>query len=177
MGEEEKKEWEDLIVLDADPVEAVALTYDSERKLVKYQKIGGDACTPRRGSAQAAGYDVHSAVNKEIPLEKTVHFPSNIITKPEPGWCLKLYNRSGLAANHLVGILGGPMVIDSDYRGIVMVPLHNFSKEKPYQVKKGDRIAQVLIERCYKIYWDHDEKLQETEPTARGSEGFGSTGR
>ena len=68
------------------------------------------------------------------------------------------------------------MVIDSDYRGIVMVPLHNFSKEKPYQVKKGDRIAQVLIERCYKIYWDHDKKLQETEPTTRGSGGFGSSG-
>ena len=69
------------------------------------------------------------------------------------------------------------MVIDSDYRGIVMVPLHNFAKEKPYQVKKGDQIAQVLIKRCYKIYWDHDGKLQETEPTARGSGGFGSTGR
>ena len=177
MGEEEKKEQEDLIVLDADPVEVVVLTYDSEGILVKYQKIGGDACTPRRGSAQAAGYDVYSAVNEEIPPEKTVHFPSNIITKPEPSWCLKLYNRSGLTANHLVCILGGPMVIDSDYRGIVIVPLHNFSKEKPYQVKKGDRIAQVLIERCYKIYWDHDEKLQETEPTARGSGGFGSTGR
>ena len=86
------------------------------------RKIGGDARTPRRGSAQAAGYNVYSAVTKEIPPEKTVFFPSNIITKPEPGWCLKLYNRSGLAANHLVCILGGPMVIDSDYRGIVMVP-------------------------------------------------------
>ena len=177
MGEEEKKEREDLIVLDADPVEAVALTYESEHIPVKYQKIGGDARTPHRGSAQAVGYDVYSAVNEEIPPEKTVHFLSNIITKPEPGWCLKLYNRSGLTANHLVCILGGLMVIDSDYRGIVMVPFHNFSKEKPYQVKKGDRIAQVLIERCYKIYWDHDEKLQETEPTARGSGGFGSTGR
>ena len=91
MGEEEKKEWEDLIVLDADPVEAVALTYDSERIPVKYQKIGGDAHTPRRGSAQAAGYDVYSAVNEEIPPEKTVNFPSNIITKPEPGWCLNYF--------------------------------------------------------------------------------------
>ena len=115
MGEEEKKEREDLIVLDADPVEAVALTYDSECIPVKYQKTGGDAHTPHRGSAQAAGYNVYSAVNEEIPPEKTVHFLSNIITKPKPGWCLKLYNRSGLSANHLVGILGGPMVIDSDY--------------------------------------------------------------
>ena len=68
------------------------------------------------------------------------------------------------------------MVIDSDYRGIVMVPLHNFLKKKTYIVKKGDRIVQLLIERCYKIYWQHDEHLQETEPTARGSGGFGSTG-
>ena len=172
-----KKEWADLVVLDADPVEAVALTYDSEHIPVKYQKIGGDAHTPRRGSAQAVGYDVYLAVNEEIPPEKTVHFPSNIITKPEPGWCLKLYNRSSLTANHLVCILAGPMVIDSDYRGIMMVPLHNFLKEKPYQVKKGDRIAQLLMERCYKIYWDHNEILQETEPTTRGSGGFGSTGR
>ena len=113
MGEKEKKEQEDLIVLDADPVEAVALTYDSERIPVKYQKIGGDACTLHRGSAQAVGYDVYSAVNEEIPPEKTVHFPSNIITKPEPGWCPKLYSRSGLTANHLVGILGGPIIEES----------------------------------------------------------------
>ena len=98
MGEEEKKEREDLIVLNADPVEAVALTYDSEHIPVKYQKMGGDARTPHRGSTQAAGYDVYSAVNKEIPPGKTVCFPTNIITKPKPGWCLKLYNRSGLAA-------------------------------------------------------------------------------
>ena len=70
------------------------------------------------------------------------------------------------------------MVIDSDYCGIIMVPLHNFSRNKAHLVKKGDWIVQMLIERCYKIYWDHNENLQETEPTARGSGGggFGSTG-
>ena len=107
----------------------------------------------------------------EIPPEETVHFLIEVITKPEPGWCLKLYNRSSLAAKKLVTILGAPMIIDSDYRGIVMVPLHNFSKKKPYRVRKGDRIRQVLIEWCYKIYWEHDENLQEREPTARGSGG------
>ena len=167
----------DQIVLNANPVEAVALTYESERVLVKYQKVGPNARTPRRGSAQAAGYDVYSTTDREIPPEETVHFPVELITKPEPGWCLKLYNRSSLAAKKLVAILGAPMIVDPDYRGIVIVPLHNFSREKSYRVKKGDRIGQVLIERCYKIYWEHDEHLQETEPTARGSGGFGSTGR
>ena len=176
MGDEIGREA-DRVILDADPVETVALTYDSERIPVKYQKIGRDARTPRRGSAQAAGYDVYSAFSAEIPPEKTVQFPISIVTKLEPGWCLKLYNRSSLAANNLISILGAPMIIDSDYRGIIMVPLHNFSRNKAYLVKKGDRIAQILIERCYKIYWDHNENLQETEPTTRGSGGFGSTGR
>ena len=143
MGDKVKKE-PDQVVLDADPVEAVALTYDSERVPVKYQKIGGDAHTPQRGSAQAAGYDVYSAVNAEIPPGKTVHLPSNIITKPEPGWCLKLYNRSSLTANHLVCILGAPMVIDSDYRGIVMVPLHNFSKGQTIPSEKGTSNCTVV---------------------------------
>ena len=57
-----------------------------------------------------------------------------------------------------------------------MEPLHNFSRNKLYQVKKGHQIAQLLIERCYKIYWHHLENLQETEPTARGLGGFGSDG-
>ena len=69
------------------------------------------------------------------------------------------------------------MIVNPDYQGIVTVPLHNFSREKSYRVNKGDRIGQVLIERCYKIYWEHDENLQETELTARGSGEFGSTGR
>ena len=176
MGEEVKKERADLVVLDADPVEAVVLTYDSEHIPVKYQKIGGDACTPHRGRAQAVDTMFTRQSVERYPRKKTLHFLSNIITKPEPGWCLKLYNRSSLAANHLVCILGGLMVIDNDYRGIVMVPLQNFSKEKPYSVKKGDQIAQLLMERCYKIYWDHNENLKETEPTAIGSGGFGSTG-
>ena len=163
----------DQIVLNANLVEAVALTYESEHVLVKYQKVGPNARTPRRGSAQAAGYDVYSTTDREIPPEETVHFPVELITKPEPGWCLKLYNRSSLAAKKLVAILGAPMIVDPDYRG----NFRNFSKEKSYRVKKGDRIGQVLIERYYKIYWEHDANLQETEPTARGSGGFGSTGR
>ena len=70
MGEEEKKEREDLIVLDADPVEAVALTYDSEHIPVKYQKIGGDTHTPRRGSAQAADTMFTRQSMKRYPQRK-----------------------------------------------------------------------------------------------------------
>ena len=91
----------DQIVLNANLVEVVALTYESERVLVKYQKVGPNARTSRRGTAQAAGYDVYSTTDREIPPEETVHFPVGLITKPEPGWCLKLYNRSSLAAKKI----------------------------------------------------------------------------
>ena len=60
----------DQTVLNANPVEAVALTYESERVLVKYQKVGPNVRTPRRGSAQAAGYDVYSTTDREIPQRK-----------------------------------------------------------------------------------------------------------
>ena len=70
----------DQIVLDANLVEAVVLTYDSKRILVKYQKVGPNVRTPQRGSTQAAGYDVYSAMDREIPPEETVEFLIKLIT-------------------------------------------------------------------------------------------------
>ena len=164
----------DQIVLNANLVEAVALTYGSERVPVKYQKIGQNAHTPRRGSAQAAGYDVYSAIDGEIPPEKTVHFPSGIITKPELGWCLKLYNRSSLAAKNLVAILGAPMIINSDYWGIVMVLLRNFFEGKTVQSKER-RLNWIGVNRTMlqnimgprgKIYKKQNPQLEDQEDLA-----------
>ena len=75
----------DQIVLNANPVEAVALTYESKRVLVKYQKVGPNARTPRRGSAQAAGYDVYSTTDREIPPEENSSLPSGADHKTRTG--------------------------------------------------------------------------------------------
>ena len=173
MAEEDR---ESKLVIDVDPVEAVSFSYEDDRIPISYQKIGKNARTPRRGSAHAAGYDVYSTVNKEILPHETVYIPSDLITKPNSGWCLKLYNRSSLAAKYSIWIPGSPTIIDSDYRGNVIVPLYNFG-DTAYEVKIGDRIAQALVERCYKIRWNIDSKLIEKAMTERGAGGFGSTGR
>lgn len=169
-------EGDNRLIIDVDPVETVSFNYEDDRVPVSYLKVGKNARTPRRGSAQAAGYDVYSTAYKEILPRETVYIPSDLITKPPPGWCIKLYNRSSLAAKHSIWIPGSPTVIDSDYRGNIIVPLYNFG-DTTYEVKIGDRIAQGLMERCYKIRWILDPKLVEKEKTERGSGGFGSTGR
>lgn len=164
------------LVIDVDPVEAVSFSYEDDRIPISYQKIGKNARTPRRGSAHAAGYDVYSTVNKKILPHETVYIPSDLITEPNSGWCLKLYNRSSLAAKCSIWIPGSPTIIDGDYRGNIIVPLYNFG-DTAYEVKIGDRIAQTLVERCYKIRWNLDSKLIEKAMTERGTGGFGSTGR
>ncbi|XP_073921992.1 deoxyuridine 5'-triphosphate nucleotidohydrolase, mitochondrial isoform X3 [Castor canadensis] len=79
--------------------------------------------------------------------------------------------RSGLAAKHFIDVGAG--VIDEDYRGNVGVILFNFGKEK-FEVKKGDRIAQLICER---IFYPEIEEVQVLDDTERGSGGFGSTGK
>ena len=140
------------LVIDVDPVEAVSFSYEDNRIPISYQKIGKNARTPRRGSAHAAGYDVYSMINQQILPQQTVYIPSS------------------LAANHSIWIPGSPTVIDSDYRGNVIVPLYNFGATA-YEVKIGDRIAQSLVERCYKIRWNLNSKLLEKAKTERGSGG------
>ena len=90
------------LVIDVDPVEAESFSYEDDRIPISYLKIGKKARTPRRGSAHAAGYDVYSTINKQILPHETVYIPSDLITKPNSGWCLKLYNRSSLAAKHSI---------------------------------------------------------------------------
>ena len=176
IGKMAEEDEGNRLVIDVDPVEAVSFSYKDDRMPISYQKIGKNARTPRRGSARAAVYDVYSTINQQILPQQTVYIPSDLITKPNSGWCLKLYNRSSLAAKHSIWIPGSPTVIDSDYRGNVIVPLYNFGATA-YEVKIGDRIAQALVERCYKIRWNLDSKLLEKAKTERGSGGFGSTGR
>jgi dUTP pyrophosphatase len=80
--------------------------------------------------------------------------------------------RSGLAIKHQIGILNSPGTIDSDYRGEIKVIMTNFGKQ-PFVVRRGDRIAQMVIQRYARVEWVEVESLEET---ARGGGGFGHTG-
>ncbi|XP_072551552.1 deoxyuridine 5'-triphosphate nucleotidohydrolase, mitochondrial [Salminus brasiliensis] len=139
--------------------------------LLKFAKLSENATTPTRGSRKAAGYDLYSAYDYSIgPMGKAIVKTDIQIAVPH-GCYGRVAPRSGLAAKHFIDVGAG--VVDEDYRGNVGVVLFNFSKET-FEVKKGDRVAQLVCERiCYPDLVEL-ETLDETE---RGSGGFGSTGR
>ncbi|XP_070279486.1 deoxyuridine 5'-triphosphate nucleotidohydrolase, mitochondrial isoform X3 [Myotis yumanensis] len=138
---------------------------------LRFVRLSEHATAPTKGSARAAGYDLHSAYDYTIPpMEKTLVKTDIQIALPS-GCYGRVAPRSGLAAKHFIDVGAG--VIDEDYRGNLGVVLFNFGKEK-FEVKKGDRIAQLICER---IFYPEIEEVQALDDTERGSGGFGSTGK
>ncbi|XP_068814344.1 deoxyuridine 5'-triphosphate nucleotidohydrolase, mitochondrial isoform X1 [Struthio camelus] len=138
---------------------------------LRFVKLSENASAPSRGSARAAGYDLYSAYDCVIPpMEKAVVKTDIQIALPS-GCYGRVAPRSGLAAKHFIDVGAG--VIDEDYRGNVGVVLFNFGKET-FEVKKGDRIAQLICER---IFYPELEEVQALDDTERGTGGFGSTGQ
>ncbi|EDL28137.1 deoxyuridine 5'-triphosphate nucleotidohydrolase isoform 1 [Mus musculus] len=138
---------------------------------LRFVRLSEHATAPTRGSARAAGYDLFSAYDYTIsPMEKAIVKTDIQIAVPS-GCYGRVAPRSGLAVKHFIDVGAG--VIDEDYRGNVGVVLFNFGKEK-FEVKKGDRIAQLICER---ISYPDLEEVQTLDDTERGSGGFGSTGK
>ncbi|NXF77212.1 DUT protein, partial [Sclerurus mexicanus] len=138
---------------------------------LRFTKLSENAFAPSRGSARAAGYDLYSAYDCVIPpMEKAVVKTDIQIALPS-GCYGRVAPRSGLAAKHFIDVGAG--VIDEDYRGNIGVVLFNFGKET-FEVKKGDRIAQLICER---IYYPELEEVEALDDTERGEGGFGSTGK
>ncbi|XP_065589969.1 deoxyuridine 5'-triphosphate nucleotidohydrolase, mitochondrial [Cyrtonyx montezumae] len=138
---------------------------------LRFTKLSDNARAPSKGSARAAGYDLYSAYDCVIPpMEKAVVKTDIQIALPS-GCYGRVAPRSGLAAKHFIDVGAG--VIDEDYRGNIGVVLFNFGKEA-FEVKKGDRIAQLICER---IFYPELEEVQALDDTERGEGGFGSTGK
>lgn len=134
------------------------------------KKLSNNATVPTRGSELAAGLDLYSAVDIIIPSHgKSIVMTDISISIPE-GYYGRIAPRSGLAAKHFIDVGAG--VIDQDYRGNIGVVLFNFS-DKEFVVKKGDRIAQLILE---KILICNVQLVDDLENTNRGEGGFGSTG-
>ena len=118
--------------------------------------------------------DICAAVDGEFVLKagETALIPSGFAIALPEGFEAQVRPRSGLAIKHQVGILNSPGTIDADYRGEVKVILANFGK-KDFIIRRGDRIAQMVISRHERVAWDEQESLTETK---RGAGGFGHTG-
>ena len=125
----------------------------------------------------SAGMDLRAAVPDDQPLTlepgARALVPTGLKIALEPGFEAQVRPRSGLALKHGITCLNSPGTVDSDYRGEVGVILANLGRE-PFVIRRGERIAQMVVARHEQVAWQEVETLDET---ARGAGGFGSTGR
>lgn len=137
---------------------------------IKIQKIR-DAKIPNYAHRGDAGLDLYSAeADCVLKSGERKGFSTGIKMEIPDGYAGLVWDKSGLAFNHGIKIMGG--VIDSIYRGEIIVVLVNFG-DKDYLVKKNTKIAQLLIQKIEQVEIEESENLNETK---RGSGGFGSTG-
>ncbi|XP_030841499.1 probable deoxyuridine 5'-triphosphate nucleotidohydrolase [Strongylocentrotus purpuratus] len=129
-----------------------------------------DAFAPVRGSDHAAGFDLFSNKDMVVPAKDKASVPTDLQIALPKGCYGRIAPRSGLALKKFIDVGAG--VIDRDYRGEVFVLLFNFS-DTNFEVKRGDRIAQLICEKIFMPTLVERETLEETK---RGEGGFGSTG-
>ena len=141
---------------------------NGEKLFVK--RLCNNAALPRRGTASAAGYDLSAAQSCIIPAKGKGIVHTGLLISFPPGLYGRIAPRSGLAVKKFIDVGAG--VIDQDYRGEICVVLFNHS-ETDFEVKQGDRIAQLILE---KIKTPVVQEVQNLGSTERGIGGFGSTG-
>lgn len=131
-----------------------------------------DTVLPVRGSDLAAGYDLRANHDIDIPSGYGTFVGTGVyISMPDDMQC-EIRPRSGLSTRHHVVIPNAPGTIDADYRGEIKVYLLNLG-EDVFEVRKGDRIAQMVFSKYEVVQFEEVENLDDTQ---RGSGGFGSTG-
>ena len=137
--------------------------------------IDSDIPLPRYMTPYSSGMDICAAIEKELVLEhgEIVLIPTGFAMEIPQGFEAQIRPRSGLAVKHGIGIINSPGTIDSDYRGEVKIAIINLGK-KPYSFQRGDRIAQMIIQKVYQARLTIVEKLNETK---RSTGGFGHTGK
>jgi dUTP pyrophosphatase len=134
-----------------------------------------DIDAPKRATPHAAGFDLRAAVDSDLTLQpgERALVPTGIAIAIPPGYEGQVRARSGLAARHGIGIVNAPGTIDADYRGEIGVILINWGTEE-FVIRRGERIAQLVIAPLA----DCDLLVASSlDDTARGSGGFGSTGK
>ena len=157
---------------------------------IKIKKLSKSAIIPSRANESDAGYDLYAVQDMVIgPMEKLI-VPTGISIEIPNGYYGRVAPRSGLAVKNSIDVLAG--VIDSGYRGEIGVVLINlnlpevlfnrnkkstayesaFGSRNKFSISKGDRIAQLIIEKCHEIQWVETE-LSDSE---RGEGGYGSSG-
>ena len=138
---------------------------------IQIKKLSDKAKIPSQASKSAAGYDLYAAEEVLVNTLGRKLVKTNISISIPEGYYGRIAPRSGLAYKNGIDVLAG--VIDSDYRGDIGVILFNTDSNLDFLVNVGDRIAQIIIEKCHSVNWETVETL---DSTVRSEGGFGSSG-
>ena len=143
----------------------------------KFFEHGRGLDLPRQQTAGAAGVDLHAALGISETLViapgRYAMIPTGFAIALPEGYEAQIRPRSGLAAKHGVTVLNSPGTVDADYRGEIKVLLINHG-QAPFEVRRGDRIAQMVVAPVTAVSFRQEDALDETQ---RGDKGHGSTGR
>lgn len=143
-----------------------------EKIRIKIERIDKELPLPKFATTGSVGVDLHSAETFTLNPKEFRKVSTGIKVAVPEGYEGQVRPRSGLAAKHGISIVNTPGTLDSDYRGLLYVILINHGHNYVY-IKKGDRIAQLIINKIELFDWELTEKLDETE---RGEGGLGHTG-
>lgn len=141
---------------------------------LKIKRLRDGAFLPEyaHGPAEDAGMDLRAMEDVTLPPGVSVVVPTGLAIELPHGYEAQIRPRSGLALNHAITLPNSPATIDPGYRGEIRVILLNLGRQE-YRVKRGDRIAQMVIARYEPVEWEESE----LSDTNRGQGGFGSSGR
>ncbi len=144
-------------------------------KIQHVTNLFSDILLPEYATDGSSGLDLRAAVESEIKIEKgkVGLVPTNLRVEIPAGYEIQIRPRSGLAVKNGIGVLNSPGTIDSDYRGEIKVILFNFG-EDDFIIKRGDRIAQMILSKVYRANLIVTDELNES---TRGEGGFGHTGK
>lgn len=147
-------------------------TKKMEALKINIKKTDAGAKIPTKGSQDCAGYDLYSNENVIVYEGERELIKTGVCIEIPPGYYGRIAPRSGLALKHGIDTMAG--VIDADFRGEIGVILLNTDKSNIFRVSKGDRIAQIIFEKCMNADFLEAENLKES---VRAEGGFGSSGR
>ncbi len=143
---------------------------------ISIQRLPGndDLALPAYETEHASGMDLRAAVTKTTVLQPGARLaiPTGICIAIPPGYEGQVRPRSGLAFREGISMINTPGTIDADYRGEIKVLLINLG-EKPFPIRRGDRIGQLIVAPVARVEW---QELHSLDITTRGEGGFGHTG-
>jgi dUTP pyrophosphatase len=142
---------------------------------VRITRLDPGVSLPIQAHSDDAGYDLCAREDATIPAGGgRAIVPTGLAIAIPSGYAGLVFPRSGLAMKHGVSVLNGPGLIDPQYRGELKVLLVNTDPSATYDIHRGDRIAQLVVQKVEYVEWQEVDALDVTE---RDSFGFGSTGR